>query len=92
MIGAASTSTAWALAAAGLFHLEAGQYLSLALPLGDQLRTGLALRVDGIEGAVGPATPGHLRDCAVYLGKSRVDIGERMRLRSIRAASVAASV
>ncbi len=81
MIGAASTSTAWALAAAGLFHLEAGQYLSLALPLGDQLRTGLALRVDGVERAIGPAALCHLGNSAVDLGKPGVDIGERMGLR-----------
>jgi hypothetical protein len=62
-----------------LFGLEAGQHVCLALPLSDQLRTGLALRVDGIEGTVGPAALRHLRDCPVNLGKPRVDIGERVR-------------
>jgi hypothetical protein len=63
-----------------LFGLEAGQHVCLALPLSDQLRTGLALRVDGIEGTVGSAALRHLRDCPVNLGKPRVDIGERVRL------------
>jgi hypothetical protein len=38
-----------------LICLQAGQHVGFVLPLGDQLRTGLALRVDGVEGAIGPA-------------------------------------
>jgi hypothetical protein len=37
----------------GLRRPQSGERTSFALPLGDQLGTGLALRVDGIERAIG---------------------------------------
>jgi hypothetical protein len=66
MIGAASTSTKWAFAAAAACSvLQASEYICFALALGDQLSTGLALRGDGVERAIGARRP-FVRSAAIH--------------------------
>ncbi len=79
MIGAASTSTALALAAAAAWSVFRPEHVGFPLPLNDEFRPRLALRVDDVEGADGSAGFVISVTAQSIPSKPRVDIGERMR-------------